>query len=524
MLKNNPSARRLIAKVSILVLLLLSSLLIVTSRYKLENFGDAQIDEIIFYLSNGLIDGNTTSFLEAFRDNLMITLFIFFLLLLPVIDFYRNRIYIKADLSLFGRKKLVKINPSRIPLRFKVGYAGVIFSVSLVVLMASFGAVGFLLSLGQTSQVFEDYYIEPRSAKLTFPEQPRNLIYIYLESMENTLMSKDNGGQASKSIVPELEALATNPQNTSFSHTRTGLGGALPVFGTTWTVAGLTAQTAGIPLKAKGLGQDHNSMDTLKQFLPGAYSLGDILEGQGYNQTFIMGSTAAFGGRDKLLLQHGNYSIQDYKYAKKTKQIPEDYHVWWGYEDKKMFEFAKTELQRLSQLDKPFNLQMLTVDTHFTDGYLDKTCPTPYDNQYDNVHACSSKQVSEFVEWIQDQDFAENTTIIISGDHLGMQTAYYNNLITSPGYKRTIYNVFINSEAQAVKRQGRLFSTIDMYPSTLAAMGVQIDGDRLGLGTNLFSDRRTLMEEIGGPDTLDKELSKQSKFYKEKIFTTKSAN
>lgn len=41
---------------------------------------------------------------------------------------------------------------------------------------------------------------------------------------------------------------------------------------------------------------------------------------------------------------------------------------------------------------------MLTVDTHFTDGYVCELCQNQYDEQYSNVIACSSRQVSEF--WI----------------------------------------------------------------------------------------------------------------------------
>ena len=104
-----------------------------------------------------------------------------------------------------------------------------------------------------------------------------------------------------------------------------------------------------------------------------------------------MGSEASFGGRDKLLTQHGNFNIEDYNYAKKHGKISEDYKVWWGYEDKKLFQFAREEASRLAASDKPFNLQLLTADTHFTDGYLDETCAKTFSNQYDNVHACSSK-------------------------------------------------------------------------------------------------------------------------------------
>ena len=49
----------------------------------------------------------------------------------------------------------------------------------------------------------------------------------------------------------------------------------------------------------------------------------------------------------------------------------------------------------------------------------------------------------------------------------------------------------------------------DMFPTTLAALGVQIPGDRLGLGTNLYSGSDTLLE-IYGYDELYSGLSSKS--------------
>ncbi|WRK53126.1 hypothetical protein SD457_23865 [Coprobacillaceae bacterium CR2/5/TPMF4] len=61
---------------------------------------------------------------------------------------------------------------------------------------------------------------------------------------------------------------------------------------------------------------------------------------------------------------------------------------------------------------------------------------------------------------------------------------------------------------------------MDMYPTILAAMGAKIEGDRLGLGTNLFSDKQTLMEELGFK-TLDNELQKTSNYYNQKIINSR---
>lgn len=51
-----------------------------------------------------------------------------------------------------------------------------------------------------------------------------------------------------------------------------------------------------------------------------------------------------------------------------------------------------------------------------------------------------------------------------------------------------------------------------MYPTILASMGATIEGDRLGLGTNLFSSQETLIEQLGYSE-LYAELEKNSKFY-----------
>ena len=45
--------------------------------------------------------------------------------------------------------------------------------------------------------------------------------------------------------------------------------------------------------------------------------------------------------------------------------LPEDYRVWWGYEDERLFQNAKNKLMELSAQEEPFNLTLLTVDTHF---------------------------------------------------------------------------------------------------------------------------------------------------------------
>ena len=86
------------------------------------------------------------------------------------------------------------------------------------------------------------------------------------------------------------------------------------------------------------------------------------------------------------------------------------------------------------------------------------------------------------------QDFYKNTTIVIAGDHTTMvdtSDPIWGNL--NNNYKRTVYNTIINADCTYKENvtENRDFSTMDMFPTTLAALGVQIDGNRLGLGTTL---------------------------------------
>lgn len=335
--------------------------------------------------------------------------------------------------------------------------------------------------------------------------------------METSLLSLENGGNFESSIIPNLEQLAL--ENLSFSNNDL-IGGAYVLAGSTWTIGAMVSQTTGIPLKLPV--SVENEYKNYGEFLPGAYSLGDVLEKYGYENYLLIGSEASFGGRNDYFTYHGNYNIKDYHYAIKNNWIADDYWMWWGYEDSKLFEFAKEELEKISTKDKPFNFTLLTADTHFVDGYLDESCDAPFEEHYLNSYHCSDSLLSEFIDWIKEQDFYENTTVIISGDHLTMQSNL-KDMFDEDKYSRQVYNVFMNSRAETENTKNRQFSTLDMYPTTLAALGFEIEGDRLGLGTNLFSEEETIIEEKSYK-AVNNELRKRSSFYNAAIINRSEEN
>lgn len=365
-------------------------------------------------------------------------------------------------------------------------------------------AGSYMESQGTYSTFIDDNYVDPAKVMLNFPEKKRNLIYIFLESMETTYADVENGGAFEENVIPELTELAQ--ENEDFSGESIELNGGYAMPGTTWTMGAMFAQTSGLPLN---ISINENNMDTQKHFFPGILTIGDILKNIGYTQVLMIGSDATFGGRRLYFRDHGDYEMLDYEYAKEKKLIPMDYRVWWGYEDQKLFSFAKEKLVEYSNKEEPFNFTLLTVDTHFEDGYSCKLCQENFkDNQYANVMECSSRQVNEFIKWVQQQDFYENTTIVLVGDHPTMDSDFCENV--DEKYVRRVYTSYINSAVKTKINKKRNYTTFDYFPTTLAALGIEIEGERLGLGTNLFSDQQTLSERFG-VEIEEKEIEKKSK-------------
>lgn len=486
----------------IVFIILLTSLILTTSKYINEKY---VIDEILYYLTNdfgGLSEGLIGYWIG---DNVLSFTFIFILVLLPLIfSFYKSKVY-----TIQLRKKKYKLIFPQSN-KFRISYSLLMLVLSLVVSYFLLGIDQFIKRTYENSTFIEEHYVDGREIAIQFPEEKKNLVLIYLESMENALINERNGGGWGYTVIPELEILARD--NINFSNTDQ-IGGAYPISNTIWTIAAMVATSSGLPLK---IPIERNSYTTSENFLKGAYTLGDVLKKEGYNLKLMVGSDAQFGGRTNYFTNHGDYEIFDYNTAIKEGKMTENDKVWWGFDDTHLFTWAKDEILELAAEEEPFNFTLLTVNTHFPDGYLEEVAEQKFGTQYENVYAHSSKQVNEFINWLKQQSFYENTTVVVIGDHLSMQDpAYYEDKL-NPNFQRTIYNAFLNTSLTPTKTNYRLFTSLDMFPTILASMGVEIEGERLGLGTNLFSNRRTLIEEYG-LNFVDLELSKNSHFYNQVI-------
>ena len=491
-----------------LILLVLANVIVFGYIWLVDKYDQVQLDQILYQLKSSTKGTNPgfvlQSFLLIFGEVVIATLIeigIYLILsgkakkLLEKSAFYIK--YSASKVCAFFKKRALSLTA------IQLIFAMIIFIVGLDV-----GA--FVITSTTESDFIEENYVDPESVDIKIPEQKRNLIYIFLESMETTFSDTEAGGSITEDFIPELSELAA--ENVSFSNTD-GIGGASSYFGTTWTAAALFAQTSGMIIKVPLFADDYDT-----EFLPGITTLGDILEKEGYNQTLLFGSDAEFACRDTYFTNHGGYKIVDTVSLKADGRLPESYNEWWGFEDEKLFEYAKEELSELAVLGEPFNFTMLTADTHFPQGYKCPLCEDRFELPYANVLSCSSKQVYNFINWVKEQPFYENTTIILAGDHLTMDPEFLEEI--DEDYERTVYNCIINGVPTPEKMTGRSFGTFDLFPTTLAAMGVKIEGERLGLGTNLYSGEKTL-GEIYGFEFMNGELQKKSEFYNTRFYMKK---
>lgn len=498
--KGKKDVARIIVMIVCGILLFVGSLLACAANWYIRVYGDVGFDSILFTLfadMDGVNQGIVWRFISgAVLPALLIAALLMICLFIKLKKPLEFSIKKGGKIRIFPFTKVVCVVLS------------VAITCSLTVFAADRSGLFRYLELStQETEIYEQKFVDPKNAKIEFPKDKQNLIVIFLESVETTFLTPEKGGGHSVDLIPELYDLAQ--ENLNFSH-NDSFGGASTLTGGTWTIGAMVTQTSGIPLQIPSDINDHNNYGQ-ESFLPGVTSLSDILHENGYYQALMVGSDAKFGGRRQYYEQHGTDAIFDLFTAREAGIIPNDYYVWWGMEDKYLFQYAKQELTNISQQEKPFAFTMLTVDTHAWGGYICEYCGNEHGEKYDNVYECASKQIVDFVRWIQEQPFYENTTIVITGDHLTMDNDYITRTVTD-GYDRRVYNCFINSRTEPEQAKNRDFSTLDMLPTILASLGCEIEGNRLGLGTNLFSHAPTLCE-IMGKDALNDELAKRSEYY-----------
>ena len=502
------------------IIFFIALLAVHSANYLLDYWGELDFATVLYQISSplrGTSEGVISQYLHtALYPTITIFVIVELLWILYTKIFVKLQIGLTVRIGKWNREIVFKtINNSKVRKYAERLICGALVFVMGILVWSKSNAVGipvYISSITDSSTIFEEEYVSPEMVDINFVEK-KNLIFIFLESMETTYMDKASGGQKDSNYIPNLAKMAT--EYISFSD-KDGMGGLFESTGNGWTTGALLGATAGVPFK---MPIERSSADLYENFLPGIINIGEVLKKNGYNNYFMCGSDAGFGGRELYFRSHGDYEIFDYNTAQKVdKIIPKDYYEFWGFEDQKLYQYAKEKLEIIAKKDEPFNFTMLTVDSHYPDGYICDLCEDTYSQQYGNALYCSDKQIAEFLAWIQEQSWYEDTVVVITGDHFSMNGEFFADI---PREERKIYNCFVNVDLETLNgEKNRQACILDIFPTTLAAVGAEIEGNRLGLGTNLFSDVPTLAEEMG-VEEFDNELKKYLKYY-DKYFIRKN--
>ena len=349
------------------------------------------------------------------------------------------------------------------------------------------------------SQFFVENYVNPDSVKITSPEHKRNLILIYLESLENSFADKEHGGNQDTNLIPEITELVQ--QNLSFGKNKNHIGGGLDAIGSTSTFPSMHSRSLGIP---------NITIYSKTPVLHHYKSLYKILHANDYKQIFFQGNSGLYKQFKQFAIDQGIdeiYGPDDLIQRMNLDTV--DLIKKQGYktvQDKETFVFAK---QILDTISEPFSLTFFTIDTHAPSGLYDPDCIKINDekNEDERLKAsarCVSRELNKFLDTLRTKAFYGNTSIVVFGDHL-----FPGNRLVKGATDRKWVNFFINPSKVPVSNENRLYSDIDMFPTILSSINFNIDGERLGFGTDLFGGKKTLIECIG-LDSLNKEIRKMS--------------
>lgn len=381
-------------------------------------------------------------------------------------------------------------------------------------------------------------YLEPyqQSSKTESLTAKHNLIVIYMESLENTGQLKKYGGYIpdnEENLLENLTAIANNEyaslkdkdiQTIHISQLDKAMIGqqSSNTFGTTlWSMMGSQAgmRTADYGTTNLFIDSNKSKEQSKNNKYQGIYGLGDILDKSGYSQEFICGQRLQFAGRGEFYKEHQIESLGIGELLEKYPEFEKDMTTLNGFmqvQDKDMYKALKQEITDKYKSGSKFSIAALTIDTHFPGEGRCSECLDEY-GDYRDILKCADRQVGEFIDWASDQPWMKDTTIILMGDHLymGNSVELYNNAANDSNYTRTIYNAIINPiETQGLEIEkdksdrlnNREFNQADWMPTILAQIGYD-DIERINIGTNLFSNRQTLSEELGF-DKLDNELQR----------------
>lgn len=311
---------------------------------------------------------------------------------------------------------------------------------------------------------------------------PPNLLLLYLESIERTYAN-----DLFEDAYADLNALGE--QGAVFE-------GVRQMDNTGWTMAGMIASQCGVPLMPAGLLHD-SQFEPLAKVVPGVDCLGDILAEQDYQLSYLGGASTQFAGKGLFYSGHHFSTVKGREELEPLLEDPE-YVNSWGLYDDSLYDITADEIRRLDEEhDGPWGVVSLNLAGHAPHGYPSQSCVErqgEFDGQ-DILYSvkCSTWLARNLIDRLESEGLLDNTLVVVLSDHLTMRVSVWDQL-TALDRDNTLIMLGNDIQPQRIRRDATM---LDVFPTILDALGFRLEGKRAGLGTSLFSDKRTLVEAHG---------------------------
>lgn len=377
-----------------------------------------------------------------------------------------------AMLSLFATWVLRRL-PAHPPQRRKVG--AVVLRVA-----ATSGLILVLSRLDSTPHRLADYFIQyqrsfgfadtpegrdvyrqidptPVSRHFLLASRGRNLVWIYMESLERFYTDP----KLLPGLTPNLDRLRAHSLD---------FPGFEQFHGAGYTMAGIFASQCGAPFFSspfEALDPISGNNTDAANFQSKLACFGDVLHRAGYRQVYLGGAPIGFSNKGLFFHLHG-YDEALGEQELEARHGHQLANSGWGLYDRDLFRIAAERYRELAESGRPFNLTLLTLDTHPPHARPSPGCPRyeADDNPVlQGVH-CTDYLVSKFIDEISRDPAWKNTVVVVMSDHLRMVTEG----AVPRGYQRHPLLFVLNAGTMG-ERDTRVYH-MDIAPTLLHLLGV----------------------------------------------------
>lgn len=477
--------RVLIALVS-WVLIAIGAVLIGAALWVRHTFGDISIDQMLMNLpgAGGVETTNAeTLYIRGFIvEALLIPIGIVAAVFLCWIFWVRRRHLNHGGPARgrFGaaRKELAPSSFTMRAVRLAPGGAAVIaLFIGIAMFGQSVGAVDYFRASNSSLSMSEYYVVPDASESIAVSSdqevsKPKNLVLIFMESIEQEM---SNTELFSENLLEPVES-ATRGWSSVETYREYPGGG--------WTMAGLFGTSCGVPLRSSGVEYSSTQSNSIGEgdsaFMPGAVCLGDVLSASGYTNVFLGGADSEFASKGRFLREHGYDEVKD---LQTWLDAGENEVSNWGLSDRRLMENAKAEITRLHDAGQPFNLTLLTVDSH-EPAYPFDYCEQTTEVYLESAIRCSMEQIAGFISYLEDSGYLEDTLVVLTADHkkmIGESMPSMSVLLNSPD--RSLFNRFWDPDGAVELREGA--DQLSMYATILDLLELGREDHRAGIGSSM---------------------------------------